>query len=136
MHRVSDPCRRDRLFLRDKFVAGKGMDNNQHPVAAVLRSRPRLHWRPWSSISGLLRGYSMPSHVLGRDSPGTNENSGHDHTKEESTDVGEERDTTATAVRGVNQRGVALEELVQEPAAEEEPCRDPDREPRHERKDA
>ncbi len=62
--------------------------------------------------SGLLREYSTPSHVLGRDSPGTDENSGHDYTKEESTDMGEERDTTAAPVRGVNQRGVALEELV------------------------
>ena len=49
--------------------------------------------------SGLLREYSLPSHVLGFDSPRTHENSGHDHTKKESTDMGEEGYTTATAVR-------------------------------------
>src|ERR1700761_343892 len=124
---------------------GTGTANARHRGGRDL-CRPRSGFRDarWPSValaavvehSGLLREYSIPSHVLGRDSPGTDENSGHDHTKEESTDMGEERDTTATAVRGVNQRGVALEELVQEPTAEEEPCRDSDREPRHERKDA
>ena len=86
--------------------------------------------------SGLLRGYSIPSHVLGFDSPRTHENSSHDHTKKESTDMGEQGYTTATAVRAVNRRGVALEELLQEPAAEKEPCRDANREPQHKRADA
>jgi hypothetical protein len=74
-----------------------------------------------------------PSHLLGRDSPGADYNSGQDHTEDESTGVREERDTTATRFRGVDQRVVPLEELVQEPAAEEEPCGDVDRQPQQER---
>jgi hypothetical protein len=38
--------------------------------------------------------------------------------------MGKERDTTATRVVRVDQRVVALEELVQKPAAEEDPRRD------------
>lgn len=39
MHRVSDPCRRDWLFLRDKFVAGQGIENNQHAIHDVVKRR-------------------------------------------------------------------------------------------------
>jgi len=77
-----------------------------------------------------------PSHRLGGDSPGAEENSGHHCTEDESTDMGEERDTTVAGVRGVEQRVVALEELVEKPAAEEEPGRDVDREPPQEGADA
>ena len=50
-------------------------------------------------------------------------NPGYHRTEDESTDVGEERDTT-TRVGGVDEPVVAFEELVQEPAAEEEPRKD------------
>src|SRR5271165_6854835 len=53
---------------------------------------------------------------LGADLSGAGESYRHEHTEEESTDVGEERDTTAARARGVDQRGVTLEELVEEPA--------------------
>src|SRR5262245_15369835 len=77
-----------------------------------------------------------PVCLLGRDSAGAQQDSRHDRTEDESTDVCEERDTTATVVARVDQRAVALEELVEEPATEKEPCRNADREPRDERVDA
>ena len=61
------------------------------------------------------------------------ENPGYHRTEDESTDVGEERDTTATRVGGVDEPVVAFEELVEEPAAEEEPRRDAYWEPQHQR---
>ena len=60
-------------------------------------------------------------------------NPGYHRTEDESTDVGEERDTTATRVGGVDEPVVAFEELVEEPAAEEEPRRDAYWEPQHQR---
>ena len=80
----------------------------------------------------LLRPRHRPR-PLDRDSPGAYENSRHDHTEDESTDVGEERDTTATAVGGMEQRVIALEELVQEPAPEVDPRWDVDQELQHQR---
>jgi hypothetical protein len=77
----------------------------------------------------------VPSRLLGRNSSGADQNSRHDHAEDESADMGEERDATATGLP-VHQGVVALEELVEEPAAEVEPRRDPDREPQHQREDA
>src|SRR5271165_3668701 len=73
---------------------------------------------------------------LGADLSGAGESYRHEHTEEESTDVGEERDTTAARARGVDQRGVTLEELVEEPAPEEDPRRDVDPEYQHKGVDA
>jgi len=67
------------------------------------------------------------------DASRTHKNPGYHRTEDESTDVGEERDTTATRVGGVVEPGVAFEELVEEPAAEEEPRRDAYWEPQHQR---
>ena len=85
-----------------------------------LACQPALNRRP-----------SQRARRLDRDSSGADENSGHDHTEDESTDMGEERNTAANVVGGVEQRVVALEELVQEPAAEVDPRRDVDQEPQH-----
>src|SRR5690242_9247466 len=98
-----------------------GYDSGRH-VTGHPADRP-------SSVGG-------PGRLLGCDSTGAKQDSRHDRTEDESTDVCEERDTAATVVAGVDQRAVTLEELVEEPATEEEPRRDADWEPRDERVDA
>src|SRR5262245_3844157 len=98
-------------------------------MRSALKRETRWPSAGTSSIGGPLR-------LLGRDSAYGEENSCHDRAEDEPTDVCEERDTTATFVRGVNQCVVAFEELVEEPATEKDPRRDADREPQQERADA
>src|SRR5271156_4863204 len=123
----------------DAHVSALDPGINRKPLASTQSSGahdappPQWQFRPSRSLIDLRCGRS---YLLDANSADADENSGHDHTEDESTDMGEERDTTATRVVWVDQRVVALEELVQKPATEEDPRRDPDREPPHERKDA
>src|SRR5271168_3309253 len=60
----------------------------------------------------------------GGDSSDAGEDYRHEHTEDETTDMGEESNTTATGPVRVEQREVAFEQLEQKPGAEVEPRRD------------
>ncbi len=78
--------------------------------------------RPGPHRSALLR--------LGRDSSHTSEDPCCQHAEEEPADVSEDCDAAAVR-RGAEQPEVRLDQLVQEPRAEEDPGRDPDHEDGH-----
>ncbi len=65
--------------------------------------------------------------TLGSDSPRTDEHHGDDDTKDEAADVCEEPDASAMCL-GAKHPEVGLDELIQEPCAEEEPRGDPHQE--------
>lgn len=83
----------------------------------LSRMHSKCQGRNTVAATPRLIDWPVPSRLLCRDSSGADENSRDNHAEEESTDMSEERDAASSRIR-VNQRVIALDELVQKPAAE------------------